>query len=379
MYLFFNEEHELIREMARDYANKALAPIAAEIDRNDKFPEEVLKQMGAMGLYGLKTPEEYGGMGLDTRSYVCVMEEISKKCATAAVPISSSNSLASIPILLSGTDEQKQKYLPEIASGAAFNAFGLTEPDAGSDAASLSTSAVKDGGDYILNGQKRFISLAPIAKYCTIYARTEPNKGAAGISAFLIDMALPGVSVGKPEEKMGQRGIPVSDVILDDVRVPESCMLGEANLGFINAMKTLSVGRIGIAAMSLGIAQEALDLAIEYTKNRVQFGKPIAKNQGIQFMLADMETQLNASRLLVYNAAWMMDNGYDVTKEAAVAKYFATEAGFEIVNKSLQLHGGYGYSQEYAVERLLRDIRICSIYEGSSQVLQMVISGKILK
>ena len=376
---FFNEDHESIREMARDFANKTLAPIAAEIDKTEKFPMDVVKQMADLGFLGLKIPEEYGGLGLDMRSYVCVMEEIAKKCATATLFISSANSLSTAPIVISGTDEQKAKYLPGVAAGEEYIAFGLTEPNAGSDAASMTTKAVEDGDCYILNGRKCFITMAPISKYTIVYAKTNPEKGAKGISCFMVDMSLPGVSCGKHEEKMGQRGVPVSDVVLEDVRVPKECMIGEKDLGFINAMKTLSVGRVGVASMCLGMAQEAIDLAVNHTKNRVQFGKPLCKHQAIAFMLADMETKLNAARGLVYNAAWLMDNGQPADKAASMAKYYAAEAAIEIVNKSLQLHGGYGYSQEYEIERIYRDVRVCSIYEGSSQVQQIVISGQMLK
>ena len=376
---FFNEDHESIREMARDFAEKTLAPIAAEVDKTEHFPEDVVKQMADLGFLGLKIPEEYGGLGLDMRSYVCVMEEIAKKCATATLFISSANSLSTAPIVISGTDEQKAKYLPGVAAGEEYIAFGLTEPNAGSDAASMTTKAVEDGDCYILNGRKCFITMAPISKYTIVYAKTNPEKGAKGISCFMVDMSLPGVSCGKHEEKMGQRGVPVSDVVLEDVRVPKECMIGEKDLGFINAMKTLSVGRVGVASMCLGMAQEAIDLAVEHTKNRVQFGKPLCKHQAIAFMLADMETKLNAARGLVYNAAWLMDNKQPADKAASMAKYYAAEAAIDIINKSLQLHGGYGYSREYEIERLYRDVRVCSIYEGSSQVQQIVISGQMLK
>ena len=376
---FFNEDHESIREMARDFAEKTLAPIAAEVDKTEHFPEDVVKQMADLGFLGLKIPEEYGGLGLDMRSYVCVMEEIAKKCATATLFISSANSLSTAPIVISGTDEQKAKYLPGVAAGEEYIAFGLTEPNAGSDAASMTTKAVEDGDCYILNGRKCFITMAPISKYTIVYAKTNPEKGAKGISCFMVDMSLPGVSCGKHEEKMGQRGVPVSDVVLEDVRVPKECMIGEKDLGFINAMKTLSVGRIGVSSMCLGMAQEAIELAVEHTKNRVQFGKPLCKHQAIAFMLADMETKLNAARGLVYNAAWLMDNKQPADKAASMAKYYAAEAAIDIINKSLQLHGGYGYSREYEIERLYRDVRVCSIYEGSSQVQQIVISGQMLK
>lgn len=376
---FFNEDHESIREMARDFAEKTLAPIAGEIDKTEQFPAEVVAQMAELGFLGLKIPEEYGGLGLDMRSYVCVMEEIARKCATATLFISSANSLSTAPIVISGTEEQKSAYLPGVVSGEEIIAFALTEPNAGSDAAAMTARAVEDGDDYILNGRKCFITMAPIAKHTIVYAKTNSEKGAKGITCFMVDMSLPGVSCGRHEEKMGQRGVPVSDVILEDVRVPKSCVIGEVDMGFINAMKTLSVGRVGVASMCLGMAAEAVALAVEHTKNRVQFGKPLCKHQAIAFMLAEMETKLNAARGLVYNAAWMMDNGMKADKEASMAKYYAAEAAIDIINKSLQLHGGYGYSREYAIERLYRDIRVCSIYEGSTQVQQIVISGQMLK
>lgn len=379
MQCFFNEDHESIREVAQEFAEKSLAPIAADIDKNDAVPAKIVQAMAEIGFLGIKIPEEYGGIGLDMRSYVSVLEEVAKKSATATLYITSANSLSTAPIILSGTAEQKGKYLPPVASGDSMIAFGLTEPNAGSDAASLTTKAVKDGDCYILNGRKCFITFAPVATHTIIYAKTSPEKGAKGITAFIVDMKLPGVSVGKCEEKMGQRGVPVSDVVLEDVRVPKDCILGEVDLGFINAMKTLSVGRVGVAAISIGIAQEALDLAVKYTKSRIQFGKPLAQNQALRFMMADMETRLNAARLLVYNAAWLMDTQQDATKAASMAKYYATETAFEIVNQSLQLHGGYGYSKEYEIERLYRDIRVTTIYEGSSQVQQMVIAGQLLK
>ena len=375
----FNEDHDSVRELARDFAENTLAPLSAEIDQTDSYPQEVADQMAELGFFGIKIPEEYGGVGLDMRSYVCVMEEIAKKSPVSTLYISSCNSLSTAPILLSGTEEQKQKYLPGVCDGSSIIAFGLTEPGAGSDAGSVATKAVEDGDFYVLNGRKTFITFAPKADYSIIYAKTDPAKGVKGISAFIMDMKLPGVSCGLPEHKMGQRGVPVSDIVMDDVRVPKECMLGEKNLGFINAMKTLNVGRVGVASMSIGMAQEALDLAVEYTKQREQFGKPLAKNQALAFMMADMQTKLEAARNLVYKAAWLMDNGEDATVAASMAKYYAAESAIEIINKALQLHGGYGYSQEYEIERLYRDIRICSIYEGSSQVQQMVISGHLLK
>ena len=306
------------------------------------------------------------------------MEELSRKCPVASIFVSSANSLGSGPLLLYGTDAQKEKYLPAIAEGEALLCFGLTEPGAGSDAAAITTKAVKDGDDYILNGRKCFITKAPIADYTVIFAKTAPELGAKGITAFMVDMKLPGVSTGKPEEKMGQRGIPVSDVLLEDVRVSSDCIIGEVNAGFINAMKTLNFGRLGVAAMSLGMAGEALDLAVEYVKNRVQFGKPLAKQQSLRFMLSNMQTQLSAARLMVYDAAYRLDQGEDVSIQASMAKYFATEASLKIITDALQLHGGYGYTKEYAIERLFRDSRVNTIYEGSTQVQQMVIARGVL-
>jgi alkylation response protein AidB-like acyl-CoA dehydrogenase len=258
-------------------------------------------------------------------------------------------------------------------------AFGLTEPGAGSDAGSMTTKAVEDGDSYILNGRKTFITGAPIAKYTSIFAKTSPDKGAKGITTFIVDMSLPGVSVGKHEEKMGQRGTAVCDVILEDVRVPKSEILGEVDRGFITAMKTLSVGRVGVAVQSIGIAQGAIDEAVKFIKERKQFGQFLSEFQALRFMIADMETKLSAARLLVYDAAYKMDMHQDVTKESAMAKYFASEMAVEVVGKALQLHGGYGYMKEYTIERLWRDVRVLTIYEGTSQVQQIVIAGVVLK
>lgn len=377
--MFFTEDHEYIRDLARQFADKELAPIAGEIDQKDEIPQRIYDMMADMGFFGLKIPEEYGGQGLDVRSYVCVMEEICKKSIAASLLMSSANSLSTAPILLAGTEEQKQKYIPAIANGKEVMAFGLTEPGAGSDAGSMTTRAVEDGDYYVLNGRKTFITGAPLAKNTVVFAKTNPEKGAKGITSFIVDMSLPGVSLGKHEVKMGQHGVPVCDVILEDVRVPKSEVLGEIDKGFITAMKTLSIGRIGVACQGIGISQGALDAAIAHIKERKQFGKRLADFQAIQFMIAEMETKLNAARLLVYNAAYMMDQHQDVTKEAAMAKYFATETALEIVSKALQMFGGYGYINEYPIERMYRDARVLTIYEGTTQVQQMVISGIVLK
>lgn len=376
--MFFTEEHEAIREMAREFAQRSLAPAAAEIDRTQVFPQSIIDTMAEMGFLGMKIPEAYGGAGMDTRSYVLTMEETARKCAVASVYVSSSNSLGIAPLLLAGSEEQKQKYLPGVATGQRFIAFALTEPGAGSDAGGMKTTAVKDGEDYILNGRKCFITGAPIAQTAVVFAKTAPEKGTRGITTFLVDMDLPGVSCGKHEEKMGIVGLPTSDLVLEDVRVPGQNVLGEVDMGFITAMKTLSLGRVGIAAQGVGIAQGAMDEAISYLKQRKQFGKPLAAFQGLQFMLADMEAKLNAARLLTYHAAWKLDQGEDATKEASMAKYYSAEAAVEIVSKALQMHGGYGYSKEYTIERLYRDVRILPIYEGTSQVQQLIIAKHLL-
>ena len=377
MGIYFNEDHEGIRDMVAEFVEKELAPIRHEVDETEKMPEEVVAQMKEMGLMSLLIPEEYGGAGMDLRAYTLVTEELCKECPAASIYISA---LSCEPILYGGTEEQKQEYLPRLASGEITIAFGLTEPGAGSDAASIATKAVKNGDEYILNGTKTFISMAPLADYTIVYAKTNPEAGAKGISAFIVDMKLPGVSTGKPEEKMGQKGAPVSDVILQDVHVPASCMIGEENMGFINAMKTLNNGRTGVAAMAVGMAEKALELAINYSKERVQFGKPLCKHQAISFMLADMKTKVEAMRELVYHAAYAVDmKEKDATLRASMAKYFACENAIKVISDALQIFGGYGYSREYQIEQIYRDIRVCAIYEGSSQVQEIVIGGNILK
>lgn len=378
-YPFFHEDHESIREMTREFAEKELMPVASEIDKSGIFPQHIIDEMAEMGLFGIKIPEEYGGIGMDARTYVCVMEEIARGSAVATAYLSGANSLASAPIILSGTEEQKKKYLPGIADNSAYVAFALTEPNAGSDVGGMTTKAEEDGDYYILNGRKCFITGAAIAKYCVVFAKTSPEKGSKGITSFMVDMNAPGVSLGRHEEKMGQIGLDCCDVVLEDVRVPKGDVIGEVDKGFITAMKTLSVGRCGVAAQGLGIAQAAMEEAINHMKERKQFGKPLAKFQGLRFMLAEMETKLNAARLLVYNAAYQIDQGMDATKAASMAKYYATEAAVDIVGKALQMHGGYGYSKEYTIERLYRDVRVLTLYEGTTQVQQIVISGQLLK
>lgn len=370
----------MIRKLARDFAEKELTgDILDQVEETGQYPEELLQKMAKCGFFGIKVPKELGGQGADVRAYVLVSEEFARVSAVSCIWATTPNSLAGGPLLLSGTDEQKEKYLRPILTGEKKMCFGLTEPGAGSDVGGMVTRAVRDGDDYILNGRKCFITMAPVSDYAVIYAKTDPTKGTAGISAFIVDMKLPGVSTGKAENKMGVVGCPTSDIILDNVRVRKSELLGEEGKGFINAMKTLDVGRIGVAAQSIGVAQGALDEAVKYAKERKQFGRPIAKFQAIGFMLAEMATKLEAARELTYKAAWLRDTNQDTTKAASMAKFFASETCNEICAKAVQIHGGYGFIKDYKIERMYRDCRVFTIYEGTSQVQQMVIANQLLK
>ncbi|MDF2512101.1 MAG: carC [Herbinix sp.] len=378
--MVFTEQHELIRKLARDFAQKELTPdILDQVEETGVFPKEILNKMGKAGFFGIKIPKELGGTGADTRAYVIVMEEIARVSAVASLYVSSPNSLSGGPLQLSGTPEQLEKYLRPVVTGEKILAFALTEPGAGSDAAGMTTTAVADGDYYVLNGRKTFITMAPFSDFAIVYAKTDMTKGAKGITAFIVDMTLEGVSCGKPEHKMGLIGCGTSDIILENVRVHKSDILGEMNQGFINAMKTLDIGRIGVAAQSIGVAQAALDETIKYAKERKQFGKRIADFQGISFMIAEMATKLEAAKQLLYEAAYKKDTNQNTTMAASMAKWFASEACNEICAKAVQIHGGYGYMKEYRVERLYRDCRVFTIYEGTSQVQQMVIAGQLLK
>lgn len=378
---YFTEEHELLRKLARDFCEKEFTKeVLDEIEESGVFPEELKVKMGKAGFYGVKIPREYGGAGSDNRGYVAVLEEFARGSATASIYMNSPNSLGGGPLLLSGTEEQLRKYLVPVAKGEKRMAFGLTEPVAGSDAGGTQTLAEEDGGCYVLNGRKAFITEAPEADYAIIYAKTDPaQRGARGISAFIVDMHAPGVSTGKPERTMGLIGDSVSDIILEDVRVPREDMLGEKNKGFLNAMKTLNYGRIGVAAQSIGVAGAALEETVKYMKERKQFGQPLEKFQALRFMAAEMATKLAAARSLVYRAAYLKDMNQPASMECSMAKYYASEACNEICAKAVQIHGGYGFTKDYKVERLYRDCRIFTIYEGTSQVQQIVISGQLFK
>ncbi|MBT9779341.1 acyl-CoA dehydrogenase [Clostridium sp. MCC353] len=378
--MYFTEQHDLIRKLAREFAEKELTKeILDQVEETEVFPEEILQKMAKAGFFGIKVPKELGGQGADSRAYVIVMEEISRVSGVASLYVSSPNSLSGGPLLLSGNDEQKEKYLRPVVTGEKKLAFALTEPGAGSDAGGMTTTAVKDGDYYILNGRKTFITMAPLSDYAVIYAKTDMSKGTRGISAFVVDMTLPGVSCGKPEDKMGLIGCATSDIILENVRVHKSDLLGEEGRGFSNAMKTLDTGRMGVAAQSIGVAQGALDEAVKYAKERKQFGRRIGDFQAISFMIADMATKLEAAKQLVYKTAYLMDTHQDASMAASMAKYFAAETCNEIVGKAVQIHGGYGFIKDYKVERMYRDCRVFTIYEGTSQVQQMVIAGKLLK
>ena len=377
---FFTEQHELVRKLAREFAETELTKeILDKVEEEEVFPEEILDKMAKAGFFGIKVPKQYGGQGGDARSYVIVMEEIARASGVASIYVSSPNSLSGGPFLLSGNAEQKEKYLRPVVTGEKKVCFALTEPGAGSDAGGMQTTAVKDGDYYVLNGRKTFITMAPLADWAVVYAKTDMSMGTKGISAFIVDMKQEGVSCGKPEKKMGVVGCATSDIILENVRVHKDNLLGQEGKGFINAMKTLDTGRMGVAAQSIGVAQGCLDEAIKYAKERKQFGRPIAKFQAIAFMLAEMATKLEAAKNLVYKTAWLIDNGQDASMAASMAKFYASEVCNEIAAKTVQIHGGYGFIKDYKIERMFRDCRVFTIYEGTSQVQPMVISGKLLK
>ena len=376
---FFTEQHELVRKLAREFAETELTKeILDKVEEEEVFPEEILDKMAKAGFFGIKVPKQYGGQGGDARSYVIVMEEIARVSGVASIYVSSPNSLSGGPFLLSGNAEQKEKYLRPVVTGEKKVCFALTEPGAGSDAGGMQTTAVKDGDYYVLNGRKTFITMAPLADWAVVYAKTDMSMGTKGISAFIVEKDFPGFSVGK-KEKMGVVGCATSDIILENVRVHKDNLLGQEGKGFINAMKTLDTGRMGVAAQSIGVAQGCLDEAIKYAKERKQFGRPIAKFQAIAFMLAEMATKLEAAKNLVYKTAWLIDNGQDASMAASMAKFYASEVCNEIAAKTVQIHGGYGFIKDYKIERMFRDCRVFTIYEGTSQVQQMVISGKLLK
>ena len=379
MNFTLTKEQELVRQMVRDFAVNEVKPIAAEIDVTERFPMENVKKMGELGMMGIPFPTEFGGAGGDVLSYILAVEELSKVCATTGVILSAHTSLCASLINENGTPEQKEKYLRDLCTGNKIGAFGLTEPGAGTDAAGQQTTAVLDGDNYILNGSKIFITNGGVADTFIVFAMTDKSKGTKGISAFIVEKGFPGFSIGKKEDKLGIRASSTTELIFENCVVPKENLIGREGKGFGIAMKTLDGGRIGIAAQALGIAEGALDEAIKYMKERKQFGRPIAAFQGSQWMVAEMSTKIEAARFLVYKAAWLKENKQPYSIDAARAKLYAAEVAMDVTTKAVQLFGGYGYTKEYPVERMMRDAKITEIYEGTSEVQKMVISGSLLK
>jgi butyryl-CoA dehydrogenase len=373
------DEQRMIRETAGSFAQKEVQPIAAEIDETGRYPDELVRQMAGLGFMGIAVPEEYGGAGMDNVCYAIAMEEISRACASTGVIMSVNNSLVCDPILKFGSEDIRKEYLVPLASGRKLGCFGLTEPGAGSDAGAQKTTAVRDGDTYLLNGTKNFITNAPYADTIVVFGMTDKAKGHRGITSFVVDMKTKGVSLGKPEKKMGIKASPTSSVIFEDVRVPAKNRLGEEGDGFKVAMATLDGGRIGIAAQALGIARASLEDALAYARERKQFGQPICDFQAIQWMLADMATEIDAARLLTWRAAWMKDRKMRHSRESSMAKLYASEAAMRAAVKGIQIHGGYGYIREYPAERHFRDAKITEIYEGTSEIQRLVISAALLR
>jgi butyryl-CoA dehydrogenase len=374
-----SKEQEAVRKMVREFAEKELAPIAAEIDESCEFPAKTVAKMGELGMMGMCVPKELGGGGMDDVSYAVAIEEVSRVCASHGVTMSVNNSLVCWPILKFGTDEQRKRYLPDLASGRKLGAFALTEPNAGTDAGSQTTVAAKDGDHYVISGTKVFITNGSKNQVAIIFAMTDKSKGMKGISCFIVEDTFPGYSIGTIEKKMGIRGSIQAELVFDKMKVPAANLLGREGDGFKIAMATLDGGRIGIAAQALGIAQAALEASLKYAKEREQFGQPIAKFQAIQWFLAEMATDVDAARLLIYKAAFEKSQGRSYTVPAAMAKLFASDVAVRATRNAVQIHGGYGYTKDYPLERFYRDAKITEIYEGTSEVQRMVISGSLLK
>ncbi|MDQ0339380.1 acyl-CoA dehydrogenase [Caldalkalibacillus uzonensis] len=374
-----SEEHEMIRKMVRDFAENEVAPTAAERDEEERFDREIFDKMAELGLTGIPWDEKYGGIGSDYLSYVIAVEELSRVCASTGVTLSAHVSLASWPIYKFGTEEQKQRFLKPLAKGTKMGAYGLTEPGSGSDAAAMKSTAKREGDYYILNGSKIFITNGGEAEIYVIFALTDPEKKHKGVTAFILEKGMEGFRFGKKESKLGIRSSPTLEIIFDNVKVPVENRLGEEGEGFKIAMMTLDGGRNGIAAQAVGIAQGALDHAIAYAKERKQFGKPIGQQQGIQFMLADMVTKVEAARLLTYQAAWAESEGLPYGLKSAMSKLYAGDIAMEVTTDAVQVFGGYGYTKEYPVERFMRDAKITQIYEGTNEIQRLVISRYLLK
>lgn len=367
----------LFKKTIKEFCEKNIKPLAEKIDKEEFFPKDLYKQMGQMGLMGMTVPQQYGGSGIDRISYMIALEEISRVCGSTGITVEAHNSLGVGHIYEKGTEEQRKKYLPRLCNGEEIAAWALTEPNAGSDASATQTTAVLDKDEWVLNGTKQFITSGDIAWVTTVMAKTDKEKGAKGISAFIVERDAPGFKIGQLEDKLGLRGSHTAELILEDCRIPKENLLDKEGMGFIGAMTILDRGRTAIGAMSVGIARGAFEDALEYAKQRQQFGKPIGKNQAIQWMLADMATDIDAARLLVYRAADMEDKNQRFTKEASMAKLFASEIAMKATVKGIQIFGGYGYTREYPLERYYRDIKLCTIGEGTSEVQKMVIARQL--
>jgi len=367
------------RKTIRDFVLRELEPKACEIEHKGEFPWEIIRKLGKMGIMGVNYPQEYGGMGLDTVCYAIAVEEISRACGSTGITVAAHNSLAIAPIYLFGTEEQKRTYVPPLARGEKLGAFGLTEPEAGSDAGGTRTTAVRDGDSWVINGSKCFITNASVAETYVITARSSDAPGAHGISSFILEKGMPGLKVGKKENKMGLRGSDTAELFFEDLRIPAENLLGKEGEGFREFMITLDGGRISIGAMALGIAQGALDKAIPRAKGRIQFGRPIGDFQAVQWKLADMAVEVEAARQLIYNAARLKDAGQRYTKESAMAKLYASEAASFVTHQAIQIWGGRGYMEDYPLERYYRDVRLCEIGEGTSEIQRLVIARQLLR
>lgn len=379
MDFLLSKEHEMARTLFRAFAENEVEDLAEEVDETEQFPVETVKKMAKYGFLGIPFPKQYGGQGCDYLTYAMCVEELSKKCGTTGVIVSAHTSLCCAPIYEWGTEEQKQKYLPDLLSGKKLGAFGLTEPGAGTDAAGQQTKAVLEGDHYVLNGSKIFITNAGYADTYVIMAMTDKSKGNHGISAFIVEKDFPGFSIGKKEKKMGIRGSATCELIFENCIVPKENLLGKEGEGFKVAMHTLDGGRIGIAAQALGLAEGALEATVKYVQERKQFGRALSKFQNTQFQIADMKTKCVAAQMMVYKAALAHDTQKRYSEEAAMAKLYASDVACEVTREAVQLHGGYGYTREYPVERMMRDAKITEIYEGTSEVQRMVIAAATLK
>ncbi len=376
--MFLTEEQKMVKDMVRDFAEGEVKPRAAEIDENERFPEEIIPKLAELGLLGITIPEEYGGSGMDTVSYAIAVEELSRVCASTGITLAAHISLGTQPFVMFGTEEQKQKYIPKLCDGTFLGAFGLTEPNAGSDAGGTQTTAVLDGDEWVINGSKCYITNASYAGTLVATAVTDKEKGSKGISSFIVPKETPGYEIAKKEIKMGIRGSDTVALSFDNARIPKENILGKAGEGFKQFLTILDGGRISIAAMALGIAQGAFEEALRYSQERYQFNKPISAFQAIQFKLADMAMGIEAARHLVYHSAKLKDAGKNYIRQASMAKTYASEVAMSVTNDAIQIHGGYGYSREYPVERMFRDAKICTIGEGTSEIQRMVIARTLL-